>query len=874
MKKNLSPTTSKLLALESYVKGKNILISKHFGEPNTSVGRVYECSPLTGGGDELEIFISSIFKTAPDESILQVNLIVGPDFETPHIYRYRKEHGSEMVQELVNQRAKLAAAAATPEGALPDLVVTNFKKLIISFSLPAKEVTPKNVEGFISAHDDFFAALKTSGFKDARSLSPQDLIGLYRQFGRIFEPYAPATALDPARELRNQVFTPADVFDFTPPKTIRLPGTLCTAIVPKVYAEEGTIGVANLLIGSPFNGGSPKDGGGAQRIQLPHIISATVRLTKQEREHTRLIRALRSRENLVTLPEMFRLGEENSKVVADLEYMKDRLVNHKDKYTKASLTYFVFSQGGSSEGEARLQRDITTVKNLLNYQGFEGAVVEDNTGVRWAQSLPLNYSRRIAEKLDNEVDMPSSSASALLPVYGNWRGNANEKSSGSLFWTPRGEPLFFDPFRTNSNMNGSITAQPGAGKGGVANQMIIDMLAAGNFVAVIDSGNTYRKLCNLVDGEYITFDLENNTTSLNPFSGLTAATFAEEAETISGLMLKAACFITPPDDWERVAMFEAVKAAWRDDDGRNADKKGIESVVEALEHNAKQVSSFSRDYGLAETEKAARNLAAKLRAFSENSRRNSFFSGPSNLKSRKQLVVIELSGLASDQHLMEVVLFYVLNRILGWVNKSAGRKFIVVDESWEIFAKDSAVDAIEGLYRKARKEGGSIWTITQSPLDYDQNEAGKAINRATNWNLVLEQKAADIEKLLENKHWPSFGDDPYFARMLRDTKTEKGKFAEMMIINDGVYEKVRHYLNPFMLMVYNTEKDERDAVFALMNQGVSAIEAVERVANNFTVSRRLWLERQVRHLIDSEGYDAASLRREIDEILGARIETT
>lgn len=216
---------------------------------------------------------------------------------------------------------------------------------------------------------------------------------------------------------------------------------------------------------------------------------------------------------------------------------------------------------------------------------------------------------------------------------------------------------------------------------------------------------------------------------------------------------------------------------------------------------------------------------------------------------------------------MEVVLFYVLNCILGWVNKYPGRKFIGIDECWETLAKESALDAMEGLYRKGRKEGAAIWTITQSPRDYDSSDAGKAIKRATNWNLVLEQKADAIEELLQNKHWSRFANDPYFARMLRDTKTQKSKFSEIMIISDSGYEKVRHYLSPFMLMVYNTEQEERDAVFALMNQGVSAIEAVERVANNFVVSRRRWLERQVTHLINNEGYDAATLRREVDQIL-------
>jgi len=219
---------------------------------------------------------------------------------------------------------------------------------------------------------------------------------------------------------------------------------------------------------------------------------------------------------------------------------------------------------------------------------------------------------------------------------------------------------------------------------------------------------------------------------------------------------------------------------------------------------------------------------------------------------------------------MDVVLFYALHQILSWVNKDAGKKIVFIDECWEILAKESAAGAIEGLYRKARKEGGAIWTITQSPMDFQKSSSGMAIGKFSNWHLVLSQKSDEVQKLLDMKYYSKYADDSYFARTFKDVRTKKGKYSEILIINDSGYEKVRLYLNPFMLMVFNTEQEEREQVFALMDQGIGSIEAVETVENNYTVSRRLWLERQIMHCIENEGYDRERLTHEINHILDHR----
>ena len=857
--------TSSFLAAESYVPDDHIIIGKHFGERVHYVGRCYEASPLVGGGDQLEVFVSSVFKQAPDESVLQVNLIVGPDHDTSLIYRRNKDHGGDMVQELVRQRAVMADKACQPDGILTGMVRTNRKRLIISYAIPTATITRESIRTFTNLHKAFHEALKTAGFVDARPISPNELIGVYRQLADIYAPFRPTEALDPGIELRRQVFTAADHIDFKGESHCSFNDTKCTAIVPKEYPEYTRLGIANLLIGSPFNQGTPRDGGGGQRLVLPHIVSATVRIANQGKEKKRIARAIKSREeNTIRLPAQLALGEESGKILDDLYYMKEQVGKGGDKYTKGSLSYFLFSKQGD---EARLKRDTSTIINILDNHGFDARLALHNVGVRWAQSLPLNYSSKVAEELDNEVDMPSSAASALLPVYGNWRGNANPDRSGSLFWSERGEPFFLDVFKTNGDMNGNIAAKMGMGKGVLVNQMIIDALAAGQFVAMLDNGNTYRKTCDVVDGEYISFDPEHNDISLNPFSGLTASTFEEEYTRIAELLLKMTNFSEKPTDAERTAMQDAVKAAWGGGDGRKADEVNLSTVEKALNSIAKEISDYSVKHGPSETENAARNLAGRLRSFSQDARRSSFFRGASNLKAKKQFVVIELGSLDGDPHLKEVVLFYVMNKILSWVNRDNGKKLIFVDECWELLKKESAADVIESLYRKARKEGGGIWTITQDPEDGCDTRSGQVINKFSNWKLVLGLGEATANKLIDKRFYGSRSDDPYFCRLLRECRTEKGKYSEILVMNEDGYEKVRHYLNPFMLMVYNTEQEEREQVFAMMNSGSSAIEAVETVANDFTVSRRLWLQRQIRHMIEQDGYSWEELQNELNSVL-------
>ena len=111
--------SSSFLHVESYARGSNLIVSKPEGN-SIYIGRCYEMSPLAGGGTEFAGLIQNIYKSAPDESVLQITLLCVPDHDVPYNLVRGKTHGNRLLQELVHRHAQLYQRAQKI-GVLPNM---------------------------------------------------------------------------------------------------------------------------------------------------------------------------------------------------------------------------------------------------------------------------------------------------------------------------------------------------------------------------------------------------------------------------------------------------------------------------------------------------------------------------------------------------------------------------------------------------------------------------------------------------------------------------------------------------------------------------------------------------------------------------------
>ncbi|VVE56419.1 type-IV secretion system protein TraC [Pandoraea aquatica] len=848
---------SDVINLETYTNDSNLVVSKADSE-KAYVGAVYRMSPLSGGGGEFSTVIQNAFKSVPDDSVIQVSLIVQPDHEAPETFAQGKEQGGEVVQHLIGRQKKLFTDALVT-GSLSDMPILNCRTVIISLAIPNRKVDDNTLEESEHLQNEFLANIRDVGFQDVKRLSARELVGVYRWFSRIYEPNVDA-ALDPLMELKYQIFGPDETFSFIDTRYgVFNDDTHCTAVTVKSYPEQPFHGIMNLVSGAPFNKGPTREGGG-QRLDTPYILTTTVRVANQRKEWDRVESAIKSRSVVQNIP--IKLGvEDPAAKLKDLLALKKQAGEDGNKFVHVSTNVFLF-------GRAREEvvRAAATVKGTLDKLGFDSRQVTGTGLVRWAQALPLNFSSGVANKIAGEAITTASEVGCLLPVYGDYLGNANRTftNAGAAYMTRRGSALYFDPFISNSNYCGVMAAKSGAGKSFNLQYQILCDLAAGRTVMLFDNGRSSKKFCASVGGEFNEFGGRSGfRPSLQPFTGLSDDEFDEQQETITALLVMMAYDNEPQDPGARIATNEAVKAAW----GKRSNRAEISDVIDCLVNIVEQTRE---DKMVTQVATAANNLIPRLRAFIQSPTRGPYFTGPSTIDPRKQFTVFELAGLGDDDHLKRCVLFCCINVLMTRIKTLPGQKRIWVDESLDLIKVESAAAAMEGLYLKGRKEKVAVWMIIQSLLKLSEFPAGSVILRQSAWKVIMAQESEEIDAVVEQKVMTAFANDPYFNRLLRSVESKKGLWSEMLIMGEETYEVCRLYVDKFTGALFSSEGDAKDAVFELMEQGMNVLDAVAQVMGDTRDRRARWMQEFIQVFTGREGMSRKEVINELKELLSEK----
>ena len=852
-----SRPASDLVNLDTYTREQHLVVSKADGD-KTYVGRAYRMSPLLGGGAEFAKVIKNIFKTLPDDSVIQVNEICQPYQDLPNIFKQGKTQGGTVVSTLIGQHAELLAKGVQT-GLAGNMPVINERYLLVTLATPVRYVNPDVLADCQTLQNEFFNGIKGSGFHDARILSAGDLLGFYRVFADLYTPHQPV-ALDELVELKFQAFTPDMEMDFRERRGGAFgENKFCSAVTAKAFPDVIEQGIMNYVIGAPLNQGAASDGGG-HRISCPYIFNATIRVAHQRKELDRIEHAIQSRTKSQPLP--FKLGNEDpSAALQDLLHLQQQCAKSDgEKIVYLGATAFLF---GRSLDDARVAA--SDLKIHLDNLNFDARVCNHDTLIRWCQALPLNFAPAVADKLRGEAIMDSAAAGCLLPVYGEHPGNADispdSTLTGAPFVTRRGTPHFFDPYRTKSNANGFIAAESGMGKSTLMQYLIEMDLAEGTNVFLLDNGKSSKKFCNAVGGEFNDLTFNSPTPpSLNPYTGLSYEEYSDTREGIADLLLLMCYEDEPVQPGARIAMSEASDAAFNQKQGSTE----IQTVVDSLSiifENADK-ANFS------EVQSAARNLVPRLKAFIDSPTRGKFFKGKGTIDRTKQLTVFELSGLEGDKHLQRCVLFLIMNSLMTRIRNVPGRKKIYIDEAFDLLKIDTVAAAMEAIYFKGRKYSVSIWIVVQSLLKLVKINAGSVIMKQSAWKLILGQSKEEINKLfaIEDKPLAAHQDDPYFQKMLASVDSVPGVFSEVMIINKDYFEVVRLYVDRFTGVMFSTSGAAFMSILQSIEDGVDAVLAVNKFIADKAAVNKAFIE-EAADILKAQSFTDAEIMTEFAKAL-------
>ena len=110
--------------------------------------------------------------------------------------------------------------------------------------------------------------------------------------------------------------------------------------------------------------------------------------------------------------------------------------------------------------------------------------------------------------------MKTNNLADFIPLYGPRKGDENPVI---LFRNRMNGLISYDPFDSKlNNYNCLVTGSSGSGKSFLNNCILLQEMARGLRVFVIDIGGSYKKLTEALEGQYIEMDLSEKY-KINPF---------------------------------------------------------------------------------------------------------------------------------------------------------------------------------------------------------------------------------------------------------------------------------------------------------------------------------------------------------------------
>jgi conjugal transfer ATP-binding protein TraC len=488
-------------------------------------------------------------------------------------------------------------------------------------------------------------------------------------------------------------------------------------------------------------------------------------------------------------------------------------LGHKIIYPRV---HFIVS--GLSEEEC--ESSIGNILNVLSRMGCEGLKEEIIAGTLFISCLPLCFDHYYERFIKRTKRMISSNLADILPLYGSVKGTS---TPAQIYLNRRGELVYWDFFDSNTNPHAIIIGASGAGKSFFVNDFILQNARLDSHFFVLDKGDSYKKLCQILGGQYIRFEL-NEPVTINPFLK------EPDPEHMSFLVTVLSQMCSGGDERERLfreqegVLEKAISLAY--EERKNKDEEvTLSDVVEKLKSHA-----CNRKLGLGES--IGLKLVLKLNPFTREGQYGRFFDGQNQFNLNSRFTVFELGNLSSHADLQLVVLLNIMYFITNFVSSAEmkpKRKFLLIDEAWSLLKLKNTAEFITNSFKTYRKYHCSAVAITQEIVDLIGKECGIAIQANAANKVFLKQEPNVVDSL---KTFAALSDKE--IDLLKSVETQKGKFSEALIISDTSRGVIRLVPDPFLYWLATSDaKDNEYLEKKLATLNHNYLEALDKCAKEY-----------------------------------------
>lgn len=372
-----------------------------------------------------------------------------------------------------------------------------------------------------------------------------------------------------------------------------------------------------------------------------------------------------------------------------------------------------------------------------------------------------------------------------------------------------GKPIHLDisdlPMKQGiiTNRNKFILGPSGSGKSFFTNHMVRQYYEQGAHVLLVDTGNSYQGLCELIhrktkgeDGVYFTYT-HDHPISFNPFYTDDKFFDVEKRESICTLLMT----LWKSAD-ERVSKTEAGELG-----------SAVNAYIELICSDASIVPNFNsfyeylgdvyrkdmeqRDIKVTLSDFNINNLLTTLKQYYKGGRYDFLLNSGKNIDLlSKRFIVFEIDQVKDNKDLFPVVTIIIMEAFINKMRRLKGiRKMILIEEAWKAIASENMADYIKYLYKTVRKYFGEAIVVTQEVDDIISSPVVKeSIINNSDCKILLDQR----------KYMTKFDG---IQSMLGLSEKEKSQILSINQNNDPhrLYKEVWVGLGGMQSAVYATE---------------------------------------------------------------------
>ncbi len=508
-------------------------------------------------------------------------------------------------------------------------------------------------------------------------------------------------------------------------------------------------------------------------------ISQNVSILNQRKEIERLELSRRVAHSMARGAKNVSDLESESKL-SQIEELLRELMEGSERLVSMDFNVILWASN-PSELEERTDEVLRAFRNLNQAEGLVETLAGIDAFLGAVPSVCAGFRHK---------KLKSSNAAHLMPLYSCWLGNERP-----VCVLPNRESALFaiDPFAAHlPAWNGLVFGQTGSGKSFTLCQLMLQFYGQSPRPRIIwiDNGASSERLLEVLDGEFIDLTLE---------SGITMNMFDLEAGE------------NEPSSAKIKLILAVLELILKDQDQKGLPKREKalleESIFEVYKKVGKPVLSDLKQLLEAHAVLEMKKYAQILFSWTGNTAYGKMLDRPTSIRLSRDLVTIEIKGLANHSELTDILLLLLTSHIQDTAASDMTRPYLLICDEAERFFKSGelAKQFIITCYRTWRKYRASIYCLSQNYKDFlSEPELADALLPNTTSVIILRQRKIDWKDFQA-----AFDFNDAQVEAVKSLEIVKGKYSEFFYMQDENQAILRLVPEPLSYWICTTDGGDK-----------------------------------------------------------------